>query len=177
MSSSLFTPTGGDIVDLHGRKVRDLSVKGSSLVRAQQWVAFLDDWAERMRADEPWVLFALHATINLHQAFGIMARRLRKNRWWTGGSTMAEDTVGLVADAEARLAWFEKNSEQLDKTLIPGWARFLFAAIEGAYRMLVRVARETEQVLRKGHLLVPVDTMGNVVPDDSAPGAVIGERE
>jgi hypothetical protein len=173
----LFEPGSSGIVDLQGRKVSDLKVKGSSLVKATQWVAFLDDWAERMRADEPWVLFALHATLNLHQAFGIMARRLRKNRWWTGGSTMAEDTVGLVADAEARLAWFEKNSEQLDKTLIPGWARFLFAAIEGAYRMLVRVARETEQVLRKGHLLVPVDTMGNVVPDDSAPGAVIGERE
>lgn len=172
----LFQPNSG-IVDLRGRQVSDLKVKGSSLIKASQWIAFLDDWAERLKADEPWVLFALHATINLHQAFGIMARRLRKNRWWAGGQTMAEATVSLVADAEARLAWFEKNSEQLDKTLIPGWARFLFAAIEGAYRMLVRVARETEQVLKRGHLLIPVDRQGQLVPDDSGEGAVIGERE
>lgn len=168
---------GSGIVDLRGRQVRDLSIKGSSLIKAKQWIDFLDDWAERLKADEPWVLFALHATLNLHQAFGILARRLRKNRWWAGGGTMAEDTVGLAADAEQRLAWFEKNSEQLDKTLIPGWARFMFAAIEGAYRMLVRVARETEQVLKKGHLLVPVDRHGELVPDDSRPDAVGGERE
>ena len=167
----------GGVVDLRGRKVADLSVKGSSLVKARQWIDFLDDWSERLRADEPWVLFALHATLNLHQAFGIMARRLRKNRWWTGGGTMAEDTVGLVTDAETRLAWFLQHSKQLDQTLLPQWARFLFAAIEGAFRMLVRVARETEQVLKKGHLLVPVDRHGEIVPDDSRPDAVGGERE
>lgn len=176
MAGRLFAPESG-VVDLRGRKVADLNVKGSSLVKAQQWIDFLDDWAERLRADEPWVLFALHATLNLHQHYGIVARRLRKNRWWTGGQTMAEATIGILEDAERRNAWFEQNSEQLDQTLLPAWARFLFAAIQGAFRMNIRIAKEVEQVLRKGHLLVPVSREGEIVPDDSGPGAVVGERE
>jgi hypothetical protein len=171
--------SGSGIVDIKGRQVRDLAVKGSALIRAQQWIAFLDDWADRLKADEPWVLFMLHATINFHQAFGILARRLRKNRWWTGEMTMEEQTVNLVEDAERRLAWFENESQSLNQNLIPPWARFMFAAIEGGYRMLVRVAKETDQVLKKGHLLIPVDRMGRVVADqqEDNPAAVGAERE
>lgn len=171
--------SGSEIVDLQGRPVRDKYVSGSALIKAQQWIDFLDDWSDRLRFEQPWALFMLHATLNFHQAFAIMARRLRKNRAWTGGGTMAEDTVGLVADAEQRLAWFETNSEQLDMSAIPQWARFLFAAIEGGLRMLVRIAKEVEQVLRKGHLLIPVDRQGVVVRDtnEDNPDAVGAERE
>lgn len=177
MALKLFESPG--IVDLRGRPVRDLNIKGSALIKARQWIDFLDDWAERLKLDEPWVRFMLHAVINFHQAFGVMSRRLRKNKWWAGGGTMAEDTIGLVADAERRLAWFLKESEQLDPTLLPQWARFMFAAIEGGYRMLVRVSRETEQVLRKGHLLIPVDRHGQVVADQNEdnPASVGAERE
>lgn len=176
----LFGPGASrDIVDLRGRKVRDLSIKGSALIKANQWIDFLDDWAERLKADEPWVLFMLHAVMNFHQAFGVLSRRLRKNRWWTGGGTMEQDTVNLVEDAERRLAWFEHQSDALDKTLLPQWAKFMFAAIEGGYRMLVRVARETDQVLKKGHLLIPVDRRGQVVAEQTEdnPAAVGRERE
>jgi hypothetical protein len=169
----------GEVVDLHGRRVRDLRVTGSALIRSQQWMTFLDDWADALQREPRWALFMLHATINFHQAFGILARRLRKNRWWTGAMTMEEQSVNLVEDAERRLAWFERESETLDKAQIPVWARFMFAAIEGGYRMLVRVAKETDQVLKKGHLLIPVDRVGQVVRDqtEAGPGAVGAERE
>lgn len=169
----------GGAVDLRGRNVKDLKVTGSALIRATQWVEFLDDWSGRLSVSEPWVRFLLHATINFHLAFGVLAKRLRKNKWWTGGMTMDEQTVGLVVDAERRLAWFEEHSEEIDQRTVPPWARFLFAAIEGGYRMLVRVARETEQVLRKGHLLVAVDRTGDVVQEqnEDAPGGVGRERE
>ena len=169
----------GGIIDLRGRKVRDQRVTGSALIKAQQWVEFLDDWSEHLAVGEPWGLFLLHATINFHLAFAIIARRLRKNRWWTGGMTMAEQTIGLEDDARQRLAWFEQQSEQVDQRSLPPWARFMFAAIEGGFRMLVRVAHETEQVLKKGHLLIAVDRRGEVVADqtEDRPGAVGGERE
>jgi len=153
----------GEVVDLRGRRTADLQVKGSGLVKASQWMDYLDYWGGQLVQSEPWCVFACRATITLHQSFIIMARRLRKNAYWTGGGTMEEDTTGLEEDAERRLAWFEKHSEELDHRSMPRWALFLFAALQGAMRMQVRLAREAAQILRKGHLLVNVNPRADVL--------------
>jgi hypothetical protein len=175
---NLFT-AAGPVVDLRGRSTSERSIKGSALIKAQQWIDFLDEWSGYFAVSEPWVKFALHATMNLHQSFAVLARRLRKNAWWTGGMTMAEQTVDLGEDARARLAWFEKSSQEVDQRNVPAWARFLFAAIEGAFRMQVRIADEAKTALRRGHVVIPVDRMGTVVAEqrEDAPNAVGRERE
>lgn len=169
----------GGIVDLHGRRVADLQIKGSSLVKGTQWIEYLDAHGSTIAESEPWVRFLLNAVVSLHQGFVIMSRRLRKNREFAGVGTMAEDTIGLLEDARTRLAWFENHSEEIDQRVIPDWAKFLFVSLQGSMRMQVRLAGETEQILRKGHLLLAVDRQGTLVEtkNEERPDAAGVERE
>lgn len=167
------------IVDLHGRSVSDLHIKGSSLVKGQQWLAYLDAHGSTIADSEPWVRFLLNGVVSFHQGFIIMSRRLRKNRAWAGSGTMAEDVIGLVDDASTRLAWFEKHSEEVDQRVLPDWAKFLFVSLQGGLRMQVRLAGEAEQIQRKGHLLLAVDRQGALVEtkNEDNPEHTGGERE
>jgi len=144
------------VVDFRGNPVHMKRISGSSLIKAQEWIEFLDAHAQTFKDEQPWVTFAVQAIVNLHQGLIIMSRRVRKNQSWTGSMTMAEQTVGLVNDATERLTWFEKHSEQIDQTQLPEWAKFLFASIQGGLRMQVRISKDCEMILRKGHLLVNV---------------------
>lgn len=157
----------GGIVDLQGRAVADLRVKGSSLVKGQQWLDYLDHYAQTFSESEPWVRFLLNATVSCHQSFMVMSRRLRKNRAFAGGETMAEKTLTVSDDAAMRLAWFERHSEEIDQRVVPDWAKFQFAALEGCLRMQVRLAGEVDQIMRKGHLLLAVDRQGTLVETKS----------
>lgn len=170
---------GGGIVNVHGQRVADLQVKGSSLVKGQQWIDYLDAYAGLFRDEQPWARFLLNATASFHQGFIIMSRRLRKNREFAGVGTMAEETAGLLSDAAERLAWFENHSQEIDERGLPDWARFLFASLQGGLRMQVRLATEAEQILRKGHLLLAVDRQGTLVEtlNEEHPDNAGAERE
>ncbi len=144
------------VLDFRGRPVHMKRISGSSLIKAQEWIEFLNEHAATFKDEQPWVTLLVQAIINFHQGLIIMSRRVRKNAYWTGSMTMAEQTIGLVADASERLAWFETQSEQVDQTLLPEWAKFMFASIQGGLRMQVRIAKDCEIILRKGHLLVNV---------------------
>jgi len=169
----------GGIVDLHGRRIADLQIKGSSLVKGQQWIEYLDAHGSTIAESEPWVRFLLNGVVSFHQGFVIMSRRLRKNRAWTGSGTMAEETIGLVDDASMRLSWFEKHSEEIDQRGLPDWATFMFVSLQGGLRMQVRLAHEAEQIMRKGHLLLAVDRQGTLVEtkNEERPDAAGAERE
>jgi hypothetical protein len=162
------------IVDVRGNPVSRKQVTGSGLVKAQEWVAYLDHYAHTFASGQPYMIFVLHAVVNFQQGFVIMSRRLRKNAHWTGGGTMAEDTIGLVEDAETRLAWFEKHSEEIDEAQLPDEVKFLLCAVQGGLRTQVRIARECEQVIRKGHLLLPVTTRGELLPGEHE--SIVEER-
>ena len=75
------------VVDFRGNPVRMKRISGSSLIKAQEWIEFLDAHAETFKDEQPWVTFAVQAIINLHQGLIIMSRRVRKNEYWTGKMT------------------------------------------------------------------------------------------
>lgn len=129
--------------------------EGPSLVKAEQWIEFIEYWGPLLADDEPWTMFLLQSCINLHQCFVVFARRVRKNPGWGRGSTM-EDTRNVVDAAEERLAQFEKGKKEIALTIMPPWAQFLVDMIEGAHYMMVRLGRDIDQIERKGHLLINI---------------------
>ncbi len=163
------------VVDFRGNPVSMRRIDGSSLLKADEWIEFLDQHAATFKDEQPWVTLLVQCVINLHQGFIIQSRRLRKNEYWTGAMTMAEQTVGIVNDAEERNAWFEKQSEQVDQTLLPDWARFMFCSIQGAFRMQIRIARDIEQIIRKGHLLVNVNPNVDTIEKARELGEEVGK--
>lgn len=143
-------------VDLHGRPISRLRVTGSSLVKAADWIRFLEEWYPTIDRREPWVDFLFAAIITFHQGVLVMARAVRQRKAWTGAHTLEEAVTPAWDDAERRLAWFEKHSEELNQNSVPHWGRFAFCAVQGGLRTLVRLGREVKAISEKGHLLVNV---------------------
>lgn len=131
-------------------------VTGSGLISAKEWTEFIDWHLPKIQETAGWVRLLVVATVAVHQGALLMARRIRKNANWAGSGT-EDDWMGIETVAMDKLNWFRQNCPgPLERRSLPPWGNFLIEALEGAFLTIARVAREVDQVQRKGHLLVNV---------------------
>ncbi len=134
-----------------------------SLPKALEWQEWWAYWGDRIHEGQPWVRFLVDATTVLQQMHVTTSRILRKKpNWHTEGWTVAE-WCPVIEVAEERNAWFQKNKPKICD--IPKWAEFLLTALEGSFLMQVRLAKEVDQINRRGHLLINVNPL---TPDEIA---------
>ena len=131
-------------------------IAGSGLVSAQEWLDFIDYHLPKIKETAGWVRLLVTGVVAVHQGALLLARRIRKNAAWAGGGT-EDDWMAIERVANEKLAWFRQNRPgPLEARGLPKWANFLLEATEGAFLTIARVAREVDQIQRKGHLLVNV---------------------
>jgi hypothetical protein len=132
---------------------------GSGLISAQEWLEFIEFHLPKVNETVGWVRLLVTAVVAIHQGALLLARRIRKNATWTGSGTQ-EDWLMIEQVAMQKLSWFRQNRPGvLESKSLPRWANFLLEAVEGAFLTIARVAREVDQIQRKGHLLVNVSPL------------------
>lgn len=126
----------------------------ASFPKAVQWHTWFDYWKTRYAASQPWERFLVDATMKLQQVYVKVAQQMRKNPDWT--RTCAESTIRNILDlADEAKSWYDRNRPRnfevsaLDPRLV-----ILFEALDGAYAVALRLARELDTLNRKGYLLV-----------------------
>ena len=137
--------------------------------KALEWQQWWRYWSEKIGESQPWVRFLVDATTTLQQMFVRISRLLRQKPNWDTQGWTPEEWMSVIDTVDEKFAWFQKNKPRREE--VPLWALILLDAIEGAYLMMSRLAREVDQIQRKGHLLI------NVNPETEGTLAELGSEE
>lgn len=165
---SLYVPRGSlpDSWSTKNAEERE-RLTGSGLVSARDWLEFVEWHLPKIHETAGWIRLLVTATVAIHQGALLMARRIRKNANWAGSGT-EDDWMGIERVAMEKLNWFRQNCPgPLERRSLPPWGNFLIEAVEGAFLTIARVAREVDQVQRKGHLLVNVSAVSTEDVDNA----------
>ncbi len=125
--------------------------------KAREWQWWWELWRDKIQSSEPWVRFLVDATTVLQQLFVTISRILRQKPSWDTQGWTPEEWRNVIDVVEERLAWFNLNRPRADE--LPPWAGIMLQALDGAYLTLRRLAREVDQIQRKGHLLINVNPL------------------
>lgn len=145
---------------------RGLGVWEASLPKAREWDVWLAHHLHAISA-EPWGEFLLDMAMAQQQCFVLMSRRLRANPTWDP-SVGEQEWYPVEQEAVAAYEKFKRERPttlSLLSTEAPRWAIDLAEFQEGAFRMIVRLARELDAV-RKHHGLIPVNVNPHAKPDE-----------
>lgn len=130
----------------------------SGLVKAREWMEWLDYWLPRIQDEERWVHFLLKTTIDFHQCFVVFTRRLRNNPNWDASTV--EDSMSCRAAAEQRLKrYLAEKPSTIGTAMLPPWANILFKSLEGGLRQMVRLGGEIDTAREQGIVLVNVNPL------------------
>jgi hypothetical protein len=124
---------------------------GASFPKGVEWQVWWDHWKPLLGELQPWERFFVDACTTLQQAHVTMSRKLRKVEWTSVGWT-PEEMGSMLALVEEKHAWYHKNRPRDFE--LPTWARIGFQALDGAYENNLRLARELDQINRRGYALV-----------------------
>ena len=120
-----------------------------ALLKARQWLEFLDVNAHKMPKDGiGWLAQIRDAVVESNLLVVIAARRLRKNPEWDIQGTMVQDTEKLEDQARRLLA----KVEAIPEKDIPVRLEFLWDSLKGAVKNQVRLAREIDKMQAEGEI-------------------------
>ena len=120
-----------------------------ALLKARQWLEFLEEHAEKMPRDGVgWLAAIRDSVVELHLLAVTGARRLRKNPEWDIQGTMAQNTEKLEDQARRLLV----RVESIDKKDVPVRLEFLLDSLVGAVKNQVRLAREIDRMQAEGEI-------------------------
>ena len=124
-------------------------LKRPALLKARQWLEFLQEHAEKMPRDGVgWLAAIRDSVVELHLLAVTGARRLRKNPEWDIQGTMAQDTEKLEDQARRLLA----RVEAIPEKDVPARLEFLWDSLKGAVKNQVRLAREIDIMQAEGEI-------------------------
>ena len=120
-----------------------------ALLKARQWLEFLDVNAHKMPKDGiGWLAQIRDAVVESNLLVVIAARRLRKNPEWDIQGTMVQDTEKLEDQARRLLA----RVEAIPEKDVPVRLEFLWDSLKGAVKNQVRLAREIDKMQAEGDI-------------------------
>lgn len=127
---------------------------GASFPKAVQWITWFNYWKHRYDSGQPIERFIVDASMKLQQTYVKMSQNIRKNLTWTRSFT-GDEMHDILALAEEADAWFFKHCPREDqlRVLDPRLV-FIVEALKGAFGVATRLARELDQINRKGFVMV-----------------------
>jgi hypothetical protein len=114
----------------------------ASYPKAVEWQVWFDHWRDSLGELQPWERLFIDACKVLQQEHVNMSKILRH-----GGEPST-----VLALAEEKEVWYHKHRPRDFE--LPRWAVIGFKALDGAFSTTTRLARELDQIHRKGFHLV-----------------------